>query len=137
MCLHLRLLGNLGFFFSYFLWNVSYPFPITSTGSYTVTQSDINSGRTITNNATARFTQVKQLTNYNNNEISNNNNNEQVPNGHSAQSSTQSTGTPSLRVTKTADRTQVDAANQVITYTIEVANTGNVDLANCTLSDAR
>ena len=42
---------------------------------------------------------------------------------------------PSILVTKTADVATVDAANDVINYTITVANTGNVALAPTSVSD--
>ncbi|NET79487.1 hypothetical protein [Okeania sp. SIO1F9] len=44
-------------------------------------------------------------------------------------------GTPAIGVTKTADVTSVNAAEQVITYTYTVSNDGDVPLTGITLSD--
>lgn len=90
----------------------------TCTGTYTVTQANLNSGGNITNTATVSFTSPV------------------IP-SKSASSTTLVTGSPALSVTKSADRATVNAANQTITYTITIQNTGNVDLAQLNISDAR
>lgn len=45
-------------------------------------------------------------------------------------------GRPAVTLTKTADRPSVNAAGQVVTYTITVTNAGNQDLQNMQLSDS-
>ncbi len=91
----------------------------TCTGSYTTTQQDINNGQPLVNVASAQFTQIASL----------------------AQPKT-STATvniearPVITLTKVADRSSVNAAGQVVTYTITVTNGGNQDLQNMQLSDS-
>lgn len=43
---------------------------------------------------------------------------------------------PGIQVTKRADRAEVDAAGEVITYTVVAANTGNVTLSDVAVSDS-
>ncbi len=43
---------------------------------------------------------------------------------------------PSFTVQKSADRTTVTGAGQRITYTVQLRNTGNVDLTNVNVNDA-
>ena len=44
-------------------------------------------------------------------------------------------GAPALTVAKTADRTEITAAGEVITYSFRVTNTGNVTIADVTVDE--
>jgi uncharacterized repeat protein (TIGR01451 family) len=83
-------------------------------GTYTVSQQDINAGNTITNVATVSFTQTG---------------------AQSAVANTIVVREPSFTVVKTASAGSVNVAGQRITYTIVVSNTGNTDLSNMQVSD--
>jgi uncharacterized repeat protein (TIGR01451 family) len=87
----------------------------TCTGTYTVTQQDLNTRASIVNVATVTT--------------------QQIPVSQPAQVSTALIATPSLTITKTASVTNVNAAGTPITYTIVVRNGGNVDLDGFTLLD--
>ncbi|GET41994.1 hypothetical protein MiSe_68080 [Microseira wollei NIES-4236] len=92
----------------------------TYTGSYTVTQADIDNGGNILNTATADSTQTGS---------------------ESASTSVPVTQRPDLDITKTATvadgATAVDAALDVINYSIVVDNNGNTTLTGVTVSDPR
>lgn len=86
--------------------------------NYTVTQADLNRG-TIENTATTTS---------------------RLPDGtamdpHSAHETVTVTQTPGLTVTKAADVQSVTRAGQVVNYTINVLNSGNVDITNVQVSD--
>ena len=91
----------------------------TFTGSYTLTQADINAG-TFTNTATACGT---------------------PPTGSAVCDPDDDTQTlprlPGLSIVKTADRTTYNAVGQVISYTITATNTGNTTLTNVTVTDPK
>jgi uncharacterized repeat protein (TIGR01451 family) len=92
---------------------------VNCTTSYTVSQADLNNGAPIVNVATVSFTGGSFAV---------------AP--QSANFTTQVTQSPSLKVSKSADRFSVNAAGQVITFSIIVQNTGNVDLPNVAITDA-
>lgn len=79
---------------------------INCTGSYSVSQADMNAGTPITNVATVSFSSVPSVA------------------SQSANVTTTILQQPSLSVTKEADRFTADAAGQVITYEIIITNTG-------------
>ncbi len=84
------------------------------TGSYTVSQANIDAGATISNVVTVAFTQTAAQT---------------------ALANTNVQRLPAFTLTKTADRGTVDAAGQTIRYTIRIANAGNTLLTNLAVSD--
>jgi gliding motility-associated-like protein/uncharacterized repeat protein (TIGR01451 family) len=90
---------------------------ITLTTTYTTTQNDLNHGE-ILNVATARGTD---------------------PTGEEVSAEgiaiVGGVARPSIRVIKTADRSSYDAPGQVITYTIQVINNGNVTLTGVVAED--
>ena len=92
----------------------------TYAGSYMVQQSDIDNGGvvdpalTIDNTATADSDQTDP---------------------EDAGASVAVDQNPDLEITKTADVTSVDAAGDVINYTVTVENTGNMTLTGLTVSD--
>lgn len=91
---------------------------LTCTATYTVTQADIDSGE-LTNTATVTGT----------------------PPAGDPVTSAPSTATittdplPSLTVTKTADVEEITAAGQVVTYSFQVRNTGNITIADPTVHE--
>jgi uncharacterized repeat protein (TIGR01451 family) len=84
------------------------------TGSYTVTQADMDAGGTIHGVVTADSTQSSSDT---------------------AETDVTVTQSPSLNVTASTDVSSVDAAGDVIVYTVNVDNTGNVTLDDITVTD--
>jgi gliding motility-associated-like protein/uncharacterized repeat protein (TIGR01451 family) len=84
------------------------------TKTYTVTQADINSGESIVNVATVTST-----------EGATDNDNATVSISQDA----------SVSIEKTANKSSVSSANEIITYTYEVTNTGNTTLTNVSVSD--
>lgn len=89
----------------------------TCTGSYTVTQQDLDYGR-VPNTATATATDTAGTP-------------------VRAQDSVQATAVkkPAMTLDKSADPGTVTAVGQTITYTMAATNTGNVTLSNVFLSD--
>jgi uncharacterized repeat protein (TIGR01451 family) len=85
------------------------------TADYEVTQADINLGTDIVNTASVVTTEL--------------------PTAETASATTTITQTPGLTITKVANPTSI-AAPGVITYTITVENTGNVNLTSVAVSDA-
>ncbi|MBT1633280.1 beta strand repeat-containing protein [Curtobacterium flaccumfaciens] len=91
----------------------------TCSATYTVTQADIDAG-TLTNTATANGT---------------------PPRADAPTISDPSTATvavdqrPAITVVKTADRQRLTAANQTVTYSFVVTNTGNVTLHDVAVTD--
>ena len=86
----------------------------TYTGTYTVTQADMDAGTTLHNVVTADSDESTEDTAYDDVTIDQQ---------------------PSLEVTKDADVTSVDAAGDVITYTVTVDNTGNMALTHVRCDD--
>lgn len=90
---------------------------VTCTATYTVTQDDVDAG-TITNAATATAT---------------------PPSGVDVEATDEVTvpadQAPDLALDKWADRTEVDAAGEVITYTFVATNTGNVTITGVSIDD--
>jgi uncharacterized repeat protein (TIGR01451 family) len=91
---------------------------VTATASYTLTQADVDAG-SVTNNATATAT---------------------PPSGVDVTGDGSATvaipANPSLSVTKSGTPGIVDSAGQTVTYTITVANTGNVTIHGVAVTDA-
>jgi uncharacterized repeat protein (TIGR01451 family) len=93
----------------------------TCTATYTVTQADVDSG-SLTNTATATAT---------------------PPTGDTPPTSPPSTVNvptnphPALSVVKTADKTTLTSVGQVVTYTFDVTNTGNVNIDTPTVHDSK
>jgi uncharacterized repeat protein (TIGR01451 family) len=86
----------------------------TYAGSHTVTQDEIDAGLAIDNTATADTDQTDP---------------------ENASASVAVVQDPDLAITKTADVASVDAAGDVINYTVEVENTGNMTLTGLAVSD--
>ena len=86
----------------------------TGTYTYTVTQADIDSGADLVNVATADTDQTDPKTEDETVDVLQN---------------------PNFTIVKSADVTEVDAANDVINYTYTITNTGNQTLTGVTLSD--
>ncbi|WP_425636428.1 DUF7507 domain-containing protein [Algoriphagus yeomjeoni] len=86
------------------------------TASYTVTQSDLDAG-SFTNTATAAAT-------FGETELSD-----------SDDATVDAIQTSSIQIVKTDNGAEVDAAGDVITYTLTVTNTGNVTLTNVMVTD--
>ncbi|MEH2568857.1 beta strand repeat-containing protein [Bradyrhizobium sp. AZCC 2289] len=92
------------------------------TASHTVTQAEMNAGANLVNTATVDTAQTAP---------------------QDATATTVVDQDPSLTITKVAsttptdllDMNQADHAGQVINYTIEIDNTGNIDLTGVTLAD--
>lgn len=82
--------------------------------AHTVTQAEMNAGGVLTNVATVTTDRTGPK---------------------SDDATTEIIQLPSLSIDKVADRATVDWAGQVINYTINVANTGNIDLTNVVLDD--
>ncbi|MDR3659182.1 MAG: hypothetical protein P4L86_01980, partial [Mycobacterium sp.] len=94
----------------------------TFTGTYTVTQADLDNG-SISDTSKTTGTNPESLggsTTADSNEVT----------ITAAQS-------PSISVVKTANVTTVSAVGQVVTYTFTVTNTGNVTLSNVDVTDAQ
>nr|WP_228495250.1 LPXTG cell wall anchor domain-containing protein [Clavibacter sp. VKM Ac-2873] len=91
----------------------------TATATYTLTQADIDAGK-VTNSATATGTPPGD-----------------TPPPTSPPSTVEYPGDPEpgLSTVKTADRTDVTAAGQVITYSFLITNTGNVTLTDVTVDE--
>jgi len=86
----------------------------TCTGTFRVTQSNINSGAAIVNSVSVQFTEAGQQT---------------------ATATTTVRQSPAFAISKTVDKSSIDAAGQVLQYSVTVQNRGNVDLFNFQLSD--
>ncbi|MDN3205969.1 DUF7507 domain-containing protein, partial [Algoriphagus sediminis] len=89
----------------------------TFTGSYTVTQDDVDNG-TVTNNATATGTDPD---------------NDTITDGDS--DVVTGSKNPDLDVVKTSSPNTFDAVGEVITYTIVVRNPGNVSISDIVVDD--
>ncbi len=87
---------------------------ITCTATYTTTQADIDAGQ-ITNTATATGTPPGEI---------------EPPVSPPSTAIVTVPPAPSLTVAKTADRTEITAAGQTITYSFLITNTGNVTLTD-------
>jgi len=100
-------------------WSVLAPGDaITFTATYTVTAADVLAAVDITNTATAAGTPVVgALTS--------------IPDGETVTIA----AVPSLSIVKTADDTTDVVVGQTIIYTYDVTNTGNVAIADVTISD--
>ena len=97
----------------------SQPFDCTAGNTYAVTQADLDLGVDIENTATVEG---------------------YAPDGFmvsdSASVAVLISQTPELTLTKSADRTNIVAADEVITYSFSVQNTGNVTIEGIALTDA-
>ncbi|MHC5903963.1 DUF7507 domain-containing protein [Streptomyces sp. S6] len=91
---------------------------VTCTATYTVTQDDVDAG-TISNTATGSGVPPNTTT-----PITSTPSTAKVP----------ATQTPSLKVEKSADRTDL-VAGQTVTYSFKVTNTGNVTLKNIAVKE--
>ena len=89
----------------------------TYTASYTVTQVDIEVGLDLVNTA--------NVTTY------------EIPGPTIANATTKITQTPELTATKSATETAYGVVGDVLHYTIEVENTGNVTVSNITVTDPK
>jgi uncharacterized repeat protein (TIGR01451 family) len=90
-------------------------------GSYTVTQADIDNGA-VGGGAAGFVHNVATVTT-------------QETGPLSGEANTPIVQSPDLTIVKDADKSSVDAAGQVINYTVTVENTGNVDLTNVVMTD--
>ncbi len=93
---------------------------LTCTAEHTVTQADIDNGE-VTNTATTSAT---------------------APGGTGVNATSNTIRitvdrVPALSIAKSSDRTSTDAAGQIINYSFNVRNTGNVTLTDATVSDPR
>ncbi|WP_292786524.1 MULTISPECIES: DUF7507 domain-containing protein [unclassified Microbacterium] len=93
---------------------------ITCTATYTTTQADIDAGQ-ITNTATATGTPPGET---------------EPPVSPPSTAIVTVPPAPSLTVAKTADRTEITAAGQTITYSFLITNTGNVTLTDVGVTEA-
>jgi len=93
---------------------------VTFTGTYVVTQADIDAGKPITNTATAHG-KPKTGT---------------LTPPAAIETVTPSVGLPTMSINKAADKTSNAVAGDTITYTYVVSNTGNVNIDNVTVTDA-
>jgi len=91
----------------------------TFTATYTVTQADIDAGADITNTATVNAVPAGGT----------------LPPTTADETVTPETAAPSMTLAKTASETSDVAAGDVITYTYEVVNTGNVSMADVSITD--
>ncbi|WP_427454228.1 DUF7507 domain-containing protein [Litorimonas sp. WD9-15] len=91
----------------------------TFTATYEVTQGDIDAGVAITNTATLTATPATGVLNP----------------VDATESVTPETSGPELTVAKTADATADLSVGETITYTYRVTNTGNVTMADISVSD--
>ncbi|MFA9187453.1 DUF7507 domain-containing protein [Flavobacterium magnesitis] len=95
------------------------------TGTYTITQADVDAGKVVnTALATAQDPKGNDVTDISGTTVDNN-----------TPTETPVTQTPSIALVKTADKTNYDTLGEVITYTIVVTNTGNVNLHQVVVSD--
>ncbi|MEE6387721.1 GEVED domain-containing protein [Microbacterium paraoxydans] len=92
---------------------------VTCTASYEASQADVDAGQ-VTNTATATGTPPRDL---------------EPPVSAPSTAIVTVPGAPALTVAKTADRTEITAAGQVITYSFLVTNTGNVTIADVTVDE--
>ncbi|MDF2159443.1 gliding motility-associated C-terminal domain-containing protein, partial [Algoriphagus sp. CAU 1675] len=90
----------------------------TATATYTVTQADMDAGE-IVNVATATGTAPDETTVNDEDTVT-----------------IDVTEAASIDLVKTADKSSVSAAGEVVTYTFTVTNTGNVTLTNVVIDDA-
>ena len=89
---------------------------MTCTGSYTVTQADLDAGGNLTNLATADSDQTGPVTDTHS-----------IPIVQNA----------SIAIDKSSTTTSITAVGQVVPYTFLVTNTGNVTLTGITVTDAK
>ncbi|WP_162142723.1 DUF7507 domain-containing protein, partial [Algoriphagus marincola] len=89
----------------------------TITVSYFVTQADLDNG-SIINTATVSATDPSSNTVQDQSSVT-----------------VQGTSSPSLNFTKAADKINVQAVGEIITYSLEVTNTGNVTLSDLVVED--
>jgi uncharacterized repeat protein (TIGR01451 family) len=92
---------------------------LTCTGSYTITQADLDAGK-VDNTATTQGT---------------------PPSGPAVtdddDETVSGTRTPGIALTKTATESSYDAVGDVLTYTLVATNTGNVTLTDVTITDPK
>ncbi|WP_162143793.1 beta strand repeat-containing protein, partial [Hellea balneolensis] len=91
----------------------------TFTATYTVTQADIDSGAAITNTATLDATPSGGT----------------LPPTTADETVTPETPAPAMTLAKTASETSDVQVGEVITYTYEVVNTGNVSMSDVSITD--
>jgi uncharacterized repeat protein (TIGR01451 family) len=91
---------------------------LTCTGSHTITQADLDAGF------------------YGNTATANGSGPQDQPVSDEASTSVNADQNPHMTLTKHADKTSYNAVGQVIHYTLEVTNDGNVTLTGVSISDA-
>ena len=91
----------------------------TFTATYTITQADIDAGTDITNTATVNATPAGGT----------------LPPTTADETVTPETPAPAMTLAKTASETSDAAVGDVITYTYEVVNTGNVSMTDVSITD--
>jgi len=94
-------------------------------GTYTITQTDIDAGKVVnTALATAKDPKGNNVTDISGTHVDND-----------TPTTTPLTQNPGISVVKTANKTNYDTLGEIITYTIVVTNTGNVNLHQVVVSD--
>ncbi|MDI1321711.1 MAG: DUF11 domain-containing protein, partial [Algoriphagus sp.] len=96
----------------------------TYTSSYEITQADIDAGEVVNQATVTAIGSEKQVQDLSGDQA-----------GNDEELVTEICQTPSIDIVKTDNGSVVDAAGDVITYTLTVTNTGNVTLSNVLVTD--